>query len=262
MKVVRTASCIAALALASTAHGSVVLQDTYTAGAPGNGPSDLGGVFGYELTAAGFTAAGTSKLVLVYTGHDGNVAGTPNVTSVTYDGVALTEAIQDTDNGAMVHAGVWYLDNPTSDGTLRIELNSNTTVHYGFGLYAVDGLAAGVADTGTARSNAEVAALNHASSLSTSEGFFVQEAARNNQSFAETGGDDYLTLYNYSVDSYRGFSQYRVVTDGPGTYQAPVGNTGDNFKRVVSASFDAVPEPSSLALLGLGGLLIARRRRG
>ena len=42
------------------------------------------------------------------------------------------------------------------------------------------------------------------------------------------------------------------------------GNVDPNSGRIgfAEAGFDVVPEPSSLALLGLGGLLIARRRRG
>lgn len=40
-----------------------------------------------------------------------------------------------------------------------------------------------------------------------------------------------------------------------------VSTTGDDTVRVNSIAFSVVPEPGSLALLGLGGLLIARRRR-
>lgn len=97
--------------------------------------------------------------------------------------------------------------------------------------------------------------------LTTTEGFIVQEAVRNNQSLA--GADDEWTdLYSFSAQSYRALSQYQVVTSGPGTgYSDPINNTGQ-FKRVSLAAFEAVPEPSSGALLGLGGLgLMIRRRR-
>lgn len=46
-----------------------------------------------------------------------------------------------------------------------------------------------------------------------------------------------------------------------GVYTSSTSNNG-NFGSVDNFSVSGVPEPSSLALLGLGGLLIARRRRG
>lgn len=231
--------------LVGPCFGEVVIQDQYAIDVPGEAATDLGGgVFGYEIDVTDeFSAAGHGKLVMTYGGHGGGVGTDPTVSRVTYDGVELTEAVQDPDNGGLVTAGIFYLDNVANDGVLRIE-TSNPTVRYGFGLYALDGLKAGVQDTGSGRSNAEIAGGSLEVTLTTEQGFFVQEFARNNQSVTEDTGDAYETLYNISADSYRGFSQYRI-TDEPGDYAAPVGNGGDNFKRIVTAAFEADPTAST-----------------
>lgn len=113
--------------------------------------------------------------------------------------------------------------------------------------------------------NTTVASLDHQVSIGTSNGFFVQEVARNNQSISETTDDAYQTLYKYTSTSGTGalqsWSQY-LVTSGAGDYVAPVGDPGDNFKIIVTAGFEAIPEPSS-ALLAISGLafLFLRRQR-
>ncbi len=246
------------------AHAAVILQDSYAVGSPGGAPTDLGGgIFGYEFNldpSTDFSAAGHGKLILVYSSHDGAAGGTapPTVTSVTYGGAALTQAVWAVDNSPLVSAGIFYLDNVTTDGTLRIELSANNVANYGFGLYAVDGLKLGVQDTGSGRTATELTTTLPVA-ISTSEGFFVQEAARNNQTLGDFV-DDYQTLYNYSVNSYRALSQYQV-TSAPGDYVAPIDNTGENFRIIVSAGFEAVPEPSAALLGMLGSVLLLRRGR-
>jgi hypothetical protein len=262
MKIRLSLYCFASLVFLPCAPAAVVLQDSYTSGATLGTPTALsGGVFGYEidLATAGFTAAGTGKMVLSYSSWD-NVSIDMTVASVTYNGAALTAAVQDIDNSDRIVAGIFYLDNVASDGVLRIEIAGNPGVNAAdaaFGVYALDGLTAGVQDTGTVRTAAELTTTLPVM-ISTSEGFFIQEAARNNQDF--TGGGGFTEMYDIVAGSYRGLQQYRL-TDTPGTYVAPIGNTGENFRRVVAAGFEAVPEPSSLALAALGGLLLVTRRR-
>ena len=50
-----------------------------------------------------------------------------------------------------------------------------------------------------------------------------------------------------------------VPVAGPGTYSFTGGH--QDGAHVIAAEFLAVPEPATLALMGLGGLLMARRRR-
>jgi hypothetical protein len=255
---------IAAMFAATYAHGAVVvLEDVYASAAPNGAPTDLGGgTFGYEFTldpGTEFSAAGHDKLVVSFTFHDGEAYVTaPTVSKVFYNGVELTQAVQAGDNWSLVQVGVYYLDNVVSDGTIRFEMTQSTAsgAQLGFSAFALDGLLPGVADTGSAPNNNQAAATV---SITTDEGFFVQEAARNNQSLGDAV-DDYTTLYNFSSLSYRGLSQYQV-TSSPGDYLAPINNTGANAGRFVTAAFEAVPEPASLAMGMFGLTMIAARRR-
>lgn len=265
MKLTKTLTQLAALAAVPCAQAAVILQDTYAPAAPLGIPNDLGGgIPGYEInldTTTQFSAAGHGKLVMVLSsknedqGGESDFAGAP-VTSITYDAVALSEAIfHDGAGSQRVSVGIYFLDNVATDGTLRIEFSDFNQTEFGFGLYALDGLKTGVQDFAEGTSDTAAAV-----DLTTSNGFLVQEAARNNQSL--TGGGGYTTLYDYEVQSYRGLSQYQVIDDGsgPGTYFAPINNTG-SFKYIAGAAFEAIPEPSVTILGTLGSLLLLRRKR-
>lgn len=227
-----------------SSHGEAVLQDSYAPQVAGGAPTQLDGgtgPFGYEieLTTEDFSAAGHGKLVMVYSGKDengGDLAGAP-VARVTYGGAELTEAFFSADELVdRVSIGIYYLDNVARDGNLRIELADEFQSEYGFGLYALDGLQAGVQDV----SSGSGALIEEATvTVTTDSGFVVQEAARNNQSLADDPDDDFETLYNHEgPQSYRALSQYQITT-APGDYFAPINNGGVRFRLVAAAAFEA-----------------------
>jgi hypothetical protein len=260
------------VASATTVFGQVLLQDNFDflGSKIGSDPdaSNIsvttdGSQSYFDVDTTGFSAAGHDKLVLSYTTKsEFNIAGGQDsggkpFSSISFNGQSLTE-IQTIDNSNRATGGMWYLDNVITDGTLRLVIDSASSsqaiTHFGVGLYALDGTKLGFQDSATGSDD-----IASTVSVTTSSAFVLQDAARNNQSLTAVGDDDWVTNFDYSNDSYEALQQYQITT-ATGDYFAPTGNGAT--KLVMGASFEAVPEPSAVFLIGgLGILVLLRRRR-
>lgn len=244
------AGFVAVSMLSGAARGTTITVDDF------GGFAFAGSASSHTVTSSnlgGFDASGSDKLVVSITGERASTSNN-TVSSVTYGGIPLTKAIAvDSKSTSARKHSIWYLDDVDVSGDIVVSYVQRQS-GIGLSVVALSNTMAGVANT-----------VSNGAIITTTDGEFVLAAALANGDAISASGP--LTPLLSSADGSTGSS-----TGAAGYYLVPnAGSFTPDFagdESFVAASFQAeaipVPEPNSLAvgLIGLGGLLVARRRRG
>ena len=269
MKTIQSLFSISLLAAASSQAAITLLDSDYFT-------QNINGVADSSHTIAsgdfangGLTLSGASKLV-VSIGNEGfsNGANNATTTSVTYGGVSLSQAVQ---AGSGRAASIWYLDLTGqtftgSDFVVTYNNSGSGADGMGFGAYVLSGtktgfsaFASGVGGAGITDSTIELTTL-------TAGEFVVGAMARNNFDSDGAGGDgvrfsDPLQELYYADLAGASAASGSFTAGAAGAYDLIINDTTNSTAVFVGASFEAIPEPSSALLGGLGLLALFRRRR-
>lgn len=233
--------------IGSSADAAVVVDSFVDIGA------NASNVTPYTVTGSNlgsFTVGTSDKLIVALAGRQ------VSDTSVTYGGALLEVGAAEFSLGNNDGSGfVFYLDDPISDGDLVIT-GAHNSMH--ISLYAVSGLADGgpvQVASDTSDSGDVPAGVDISLTTGSAGGFVVASVGASGTSATPT-----VTGGTVSTNFGRG-GNAAWIDGGSTTYNF---TTPVDRNAGVMVEFAAVPEPGSgsLALLGLGGLLITRRRRG
>ena len=209
------------------------------------------------VTMSGFDLTGGTKLVVTSgTENAGGVGGIVNVTSVTFAGEALTFAIEANDTAQGV--AIWYLDTPVAtSGDIVITFSANAVA--GVSAISMTGAATGILDQSAALGTSSGSLIGGTGAIVI--GSFVSNSGAAIVPQATGTGTGLTTVFSSTINGGGGQnSASSYFFDDAATTQADF-TGGDNRPVAVGITIAEVPEPSSAALIGLGGIALILRRR-
>jgi hypothetical protein len=215
---------------------------------------------------ASYNAGGSDKLVVIVTGEH-NFGGTNtggNVSGLTYNGTAMTQAVQRQPTAAnILVAGIWYLDNPGNQAASFAVTAGGNGNNYVFTVLRLSGTLDGVGATAISALDSKTVNLTTTAADSLVLAMHGLGGDGNTAATSAITVDSPGTkVTNVSHSSNwvgQVVSSTEVASAGTATYGFTGGATGGNL--TIAAEFLAVPEPSSALLGGLGLLALLRRRR-